>query len=266
MLGKRKSSSFSSPDESPSKLAKTSSGEKLARRPNSLSKIPSVGKKSSTKELAMSGSSPSTGGSDLESPTPPLLRKASTVTVDEKEAKSMESLTKRMSSKTSSSPKVSLTKKVSSVVVEGGTVTTVVPLKSGSSIGETTLATKESLKKADSLKKTLSKTSSKRSSIGTSEGDEAATTALLPPGGLLEVAISFDTTGSMYGVLEEVRAKVKDLAQRLQADIPGMIVNLYTCVYDFIYNHDKKRKTLLKRYYLHFSPFRQYVQKPPLNN
>lgn len=40
---------------------------------------------------------------------------------------------------------------------------------------------------------------------------------------IMEVVISFDTTGSMYGCLEEVRAKVQDLVQRLQADIPGML-------------------------------------------
>lgn len=44
----------------------------------------------------------------------------------------------------------------------------------------------------------------------------------LPPAGLVEVALSFDTTGSMYIYLEEVRAKVQDLIQRLQADIPGI--------------------------------------------
>ena len=40
---------------------------------------------------------------------------------------------------------------------------------------------------------------------------------------IMEVVISFDTTGSMYGVLEEVRAKVQDLIQRLQGDIPGKL-------------------------------------------
>ncbi|XP_033756533.1 uncharacterized protein LOC117339193 isoform X3 [Pecten maximus] len=43
-----------------------------------------------------------------------------------------------------------------------------------------------------------------------------------PPGGLLEIAISFDTTGSMYDCLEEVRGRIQDMVQRLQADIPGI--------------------------------------------
>lgn len=57
--------------------------------------------------------------------------------------------------------------------------------------------------------------------MDTSEAATGSVDPGLPPGGLMEVAISFDTTGSMYGVLEEVRAKVKDLVQRLQGDIPG---------------------------------------------
>lgn len=40
--------------------------------------------------------------------------------------------------------------------------------------------------------------------------------------GTLEVVFSFDTTGSMYNWLEQVRDRVKDIIQRLQADIPGI--------------------------------------------
>lgn len=36
----------------------------------------------------------------------------------------------------------------------------------------------------------------------------------------LEIVFSFDTTGSMFGYLEEIREKLRDLIQRLQADIP----------------------------------------------
>lgn len=259
MSGVKRKSSFAPADERPSKLAKHSTSGKLTRapsKPTSLPKFPSVGTSKKTREVAPSGSSPSDGSSDLDSPTPPALRRASTLTVEEKEAaKAAESLTRRTSSK------MSLTKKTASVVIESGTVTTVEPLKSGSSIGETSLVSKESLKKAESIKKALSKTASVRStgsakgvdplmkslsktasvrstgSAKDTEKDAAAdeeteetmdTSVPLPPGGLLEVAISFDTTGSMYGVLEEVRAKVKDLAQRLQADIPGTNISLHS--------------------------------------
>ena len=196
---KRKASStFATPAGKPAKLAKHTTSHRIAARSTSSS-------------------------GDIGSPSPPALRKASTLTVEDKDATA--SLTKKVSSKKlSSAAKPSLTKKSSSVVIEGGTVTTVVPLKSGASVGETSLTSKESLKKAASITKTLSKTPSVR----TSTSAEPAAAVPLPPGGLLEVAISFDTTGSMYGVLEEVRAKVKDLAQRLQSDIPGK--NLYSKV------------------------------------
>ena len=194
---KRKaSSSFATPEGRPAKLSKRTTSHRTAARSTS-------------------------SRGDVGSPTPPALRKASTITMEDKEEAA--SLMKKASSKKlSSASKPSLTKKASSVVIEGGTVTTVVPLKSGASIGETSLTSKASLKKAASITKSLSKTASV--TAGSSGASGAA--APLPPGGLLEVAISFDTTGSMYGCLEEVRAKIKDLAQRLQADIPGEDITL----------------------------------------
>ncbi|KAH9509178.1 hypothetical protein Btru_049308 [Bulinus truncatus] len=42
------------------------------------------------------------------------------------------------------------------------------------------------------------------------------------PSGQLEVVFSFDTTGSMYSWLEEIRGRIQDMIQRLQADIPGI--------------------------------------------
>ncbi|XP_025108346.1 uncharacterized protein LOC112572731 [Pomacea canaliculata] len=48
----------------------------------------------------------------------------------------------------------------------------------------------------------------------------------LPPGGLIEIAFSFDTTGSMSQCLEEVRGRVGDMIQRLQADIPGIRISV----------------------------------------
>jgi len=78
-----------------------------------------------------------------------------------------------------------------------------------------------SVRKAPSLTKTpsLAKTPSLR--LETSMSSEDVSTAPpLPPGGLLEIVFSFDTTGSMYGYLTEVRGRIKDMVQRLQADIP----------------------------------------------
>ncbi|XP_045195672.2 uncharacterized protein LOC123551071 [Mercenaria mercenaria] len=42
------------------------------------------------------------------------------------------------------------------------------------------------------------------------------------PNGPMEIVFSFDTTGSMSSCLDEVRGRVADMAQRLQADIPGI--------------------------------------------
>lgn len=41
-------------------------------------------------------------------------------------------------------------------------------------------------------------------------------------GGLIEIVFSFDTTGSMSSCIAEVRGRVGDMIQRLQADIPGI--------------------------------------------
>ncbi|XP_053395001.1 uncharacterized protein LOC128555732 [Mercenaria mercenaria] len=42
------------------------------------------------------------------------------------------------------------------------------------------------------------------------------------PNGPMEIVFSFDTTGSMSSCLNEVRGRIADMAQRLQADIPGI--------------------------------------------
>ena len=52
---------------------------------------------------------------------------------------------------------------------------------------------------------------------------EAGGSLEAPPGELMELAISFHTKGSMYRFLEEVRSRIQDMLQRLQADIPGEI-------------------------------------------
>ncbi|KAL3842370.1 hypothetical protein ACJMK2_020391 [Sinanodonta woodiana] len=49
---------------------------------------------------------------------------------------------------------------------------------------------------------------------------------ILPPGGQFDILFSFDTTGSMSSVLEEVRARLNDMIQRLQADIPGIRIGV----------------------------------------
>ncbi|XP_005106397.1 uncharacterized protein LOC101845642 [Aplysia californica] len=48
----------------------------------------------------------------------------------------------------------------------------------------------------------------------------------MPPGGPMEVVFSFDTTGSMSQVLDEVKGRINDIVQRLQADIPGFRVGI----------------------------------------
>jgi hypothetical protein len=35
----------------------------------------------------------------------------------------------------------------------------------------------------------------------------------MPPGGLVEIAFSFDTTGSMSAALKEVKGRIKDIVQ-----------------------------------------------------
>lgn len=47
-------------------------------------------------------------------------------------------------------------------------------------------------------------------------------TVILPRHGPLEVVFSFDTTGSMCRWLDELRGRIQDMIQRLQADIPGI--------------------------------------------
>lgn len=47
-------------------------------------------------------------------------------------------------------------------------------------------------------------------------------TSMFPPGGPIDVVFSFDTTGSMYSWLEEIRGRIQDMIQCLQADIPGI--------------------------------------------
>src|SRR5438128_1244218 len=42
----------------------------------------------------------------------------------------------------------------------------------------------------------------------------------------IEVVFSFDTTGSMYPCLTQVRRKIKETVTRLMAEIPGMRIGI----------------------------------------
>ncbi|KAK3092258.1 hypothetical protein FSP39_000425 [Pinctada imbricata] len=49
----------------------------------------------------------------------------------------------------------------------------------------------------------------------------------VPPGGPFEICFSFDTTGSMSSSITEVKGRVQDMIQRLQADIPGIRIAVF---------------------------------------
>ncbi|WAR25117.1 YR811-like protein [Mya arenaria] len=274
MPATKRKASFRTPYERPSKMSKRSTSATLSGM-------------SSATVTEVSASAPVI--SDVI-PSPPSLRRASTLTLEEEEAADA---TKGAIGKRKSSVKkpASMSKKSSSFVDEGALVTRLSRTKSGSIIGETSVVatgrgavtsipsgltklalttsgskgslavskstlvgevdetemasaldslrstlskekskSKSLTKKASSVRATLSKGVSAKSTAADAEveGDAmdteepAATGGALPPGGLMELAISFDTTGSMYGCLEEVRAKIQDLIQRLQGDIPGI--------------------------------------------
>lgn len=48
----------------------------------------------------------------------------------------------------------------------------------------------------------------------------------MPPGGAMDILFSFDTTGSMSYILDEVKGRLSDMIQRLQADIPGIRIGV----------------------------------------
>ncbi|KAJ8301215.1 hypothetical protein KUTeg_020202 [Tegillarca granosa] len=50
---------------------------------------------------------------------------------------------------------------------------------------------------------------------------------LLPSVGSFEICFSFDTTGSMSSCIEEVKGRLQDMIQRLQADIPGIRIAVF---------------------------------------
>ena len=53
------------------------------------------------------------------------------------------------------------------------------------------------------------------------------TTSLPLPGGPLEICFSFDTTVSMTSYVDQVKARLQDMVQRLKSDIPGIKIALF---------------------------------------
>ena len=47
------------------------------------------------------------------------------------------------------------------------------------------------------------------------------------PGGQLEICFSFDTTVSMTSYVDQVKARLLDMVQRLKSDIPGIRIALF---------------------------------------
>ncbi|CAG2209639.1 unnamed protein product [Mytilus edulis] len=144
----------------------------------------------------------------------------------------------------------SLTKKASITKEVSDIATTAIALDSGSHIGKTGVITEDdigedvditevdhtspfsetgeavvsSLRKSLSASSTLSKKLSRKKS---SSATLAPTLHPLPPGGLVEIAFSFDTTGSMSAALNEVKGRIKDIVQKLQSDVPGIRIAIF---------------------------------------
>lgn len=143
----------------------------------------------------------------------------------------------------------SLTKK-SSITKEMSDISTaVISLDSGSHIGKTGIITDDDISPdvevieiytastfsetgkavVASLKRAMSGTDSISPKISRKESSRQAASMLvpLPPGGLVEIAFSFDTTGSMSSALNEVKGRIKDIVQKLQSDVPGIRIAIF---------------------------------------
>lgn len=192
--GTKRKASFASPYERPSKLSKKSSSTTVSRTLSKITKHVSVGKPplsmpkfptlratKITEEVSASAPLPD----DKDSPTPPALRRASTLTLEDDSSKGTSKGHTRESSLTKP---LSMSKKSSSFVEKGALVTRLSGLKSGSLIGETALATSTSLIKEPSLSKSFSKESS------------AGRSATSIPSGLTKLALSTGAskTGSLH--------------------------------------------------------------------
>ncbi|XP_076072275.1 uncharacterized protein LOC143044227 [Mytilus galloprovincialis] len=168
-----------------------------------------------------------------------------------KKGTSITSMSSKRSVTSSSLFKVpSLTKKASITKEVSDIATTAIALDSGSHIGKTGVITEDdigedvditevdhtspfsetgeavvsSLRKSLSGSSTLSKKLSRKKS---SSATLAPTLHPLPPGGLVEIAFSFDTTGSMSAALNEVKGRIKDIVQKLQSDVPGIRIAIF---------------------------------------
>ena len=65
-------------------------------------------------------------------------------------------------------------------------------------------------------------TTSKPKKVGKVDDGASAMVDSNPPAGPTEISFSFDTTGSMYACLAEVRLKLQQTITRLKSDIPGI--------------------------------------------
>ncbi|XP_063400227.1 uncharacterized protein LOC134684844 [Mytilus trossulus] len=168
-----------------------------------------------------------------------------------KKSTSITSMSSKRSVTSSSLFKVpSLTKKASITKEVSDIATAAIALDSGSHVGKTGVITADdidgdvditevdgtspfsetgeavvsSLRKSLSGSSTLSKKLSRKKSSSTTL---APLLPPLPPGGLVEIAFSFDTTGSMSAALNEVKGRIKDIVQKLQSDVPGIRIAIF---------------------------------------
>lgn len=165
-----------------------------------------------------------------------------------KKGTSITSMSSKRSVTSSSLSKVpSLTKKASITKEISDIATTAIALDSGSHIGKTGVITEDDIGEGveitevdhtspfsetgdavvSSLRKSLSGSSTLSKKLSRKKSSRAALAPPLPPGGLVEIAFSFDTTGSMSAALNEVKGRIKDIVQKLQSDVPGIRIAIF---------------------------------------
>lgn len=158
------------------------------------------------------------------------------------------SLSKRKSSLKHNVSKVpSLTKKASIIKETDDVATAAVTLDSGSHVGKTGVITEDDVAPdaevtevnggsifsstgdavVTSLRKSLSGSSTLGKRLSKKKSSIFPPLPLVPPGGLIEVVFSFDTTGSMSAALDEVKGRIKDIVQKLQSDVPGIRIAIF---------------------------------------
>ncbi|XP_052071339.1 uncharacterized protein LOC127709713 [Mytilus californianus] len=168
-----------------------------------------------------------------------------------KKVTSITSMSSKRSVTSSDLSKVpSLTKKASITKEISDIATTAIALDSGSHIGKTGVITEDDIGEGveitevdhtspfsetgdavvSSLRKSLSGSSTLSKKLSRKKSSRAALASPLPPlppGGLVEIAFSFDTTGSMSAALNEVKGRIKDIVQKLQSDVPGIRIAIF---------------------------------------